>query len=173
MKQIYLSLGSNLGRREHNLEKALTLIQNRIGKLEGISRIYESEPWGYASEKHFYNCCVSLRTGLAPLQLMELLLEIEQEMGRHREGKGYSDRIIDIDILFYGDSQISHPRLSVPHPSMADRNFVLVPLAEIAAELLHPLSGKSIPEMIEECSDHSELSPLPYKFFSSSPSQNM
>lgn len=173
MKLIYLSLGSNLGRREQHIEKALVHIQNRIGTLENVSRIYESEPWGYSSDKLFYNCCAAFRCSLDPLELMQLLLNIERQMGRHRAGKGYSDRIIDIDLLFYGDSCISQPGLTVPHPSMADRKFVLAPLAEIAAELVHPVSGKSIRKMLEECGDPSTPCPLSYRFFSSSSSQNM
>ena len=173
MKQIYLSLGSNLGQREQQLERALELIQNRIGTLERVSRIYESEPWGYSSDQLFYNCCASLRTGLGALDLMGHLLGIEQEMGRQREGKGYHDRIIDIDLLLYGDSRINHPDLTVPHPSMADRRFVLLPLSEIAPRLIHPVSGASIQKMLEDCADQSELRPVPYRFFSSSSSQNM
>ena len=173
MKLIHLSLGSNLGRREHNLERALYLIRDRVGPLHSISRIYESEAWGFSSTSRFYNCCISLHTGLAPGQILKLLLQIEQEMGRQRKGKGYSDRIIDIDILLYGDSCINTPGLTVPHPSMADRKFVLAPLAEIAAGVVHPLSGKSIHSMLEDCGDPSEPVPLPYKFFSRSSSQNI
>ena len=160
MKLIYLSLGSNLGRREQFMDEALKLIQSRIGGIEHVSRYYESEPWGFSSENRFCNCCLALRTSLAPLALLDLLLEIEQAMGRLREGVGYSDRVIDIDILFYGDSQLDHPRLTLPHPSMGDRRFVLVPLAEIAPLLIHPVYGLSITEMLQECSDESEVIPL-------------
>jgi 2-amino-4-hydroxy-6-hydroxymethyldihydropteridine diphosphokinase len=173
MKRIFLSLGSNLGNREQHLEQALFLIQSRIGPLERVSRIYESEPWGYSSTRDFYNCCVALRTNLAPGELMELLLDIEKQMGRQRKSKAYSDRIIDIDLLLYEDRQISQPGLTVPHPSMAGRRFVLAPLAEIAADIVHPLSGKSIRKMLEDCEDPSELRPVAYKFFSRSSSQNM
>ena len=173
MQLIHLSLGSNLGRRELHLERALNLIQERVGRTESLSRIYESEAWGFASTSNFYNCCISLHTGLAPEPLLNCLLEIEQEMGRHREGKGYSDRIIDIDLLLYGDSCINTPGLTVPHPSMADRKFVLAPLAEIAARVLHPVSGKTILAMLEECTDPSEPIPVSYKFFSRSSSQNI
>jgi 2-amino-4-hydroxy-6-hydroxymethyldihydropteridine diphosphokinase len=173
MKLIYLSLGSNLGHREQHLERALTLIQSRIGPLEKVSSIYESEPWGYSGSQHFYNCCAILKTSLDPIELMELLLKIEQDMGRHREGHGYSDRIIDIDLLLYGDSLVNQPSLKVPHPSMADRKFVLVPLAEIAANQIHPATGKSIQKMLEECTDPSEPKPIPYRFFSRSSSQNI
>ncbi len=108
----------------------------------------------------FCNCCLALRTSIAPLALLDLLLEIEQAMGRLREGVGYSDRVIDIDILFYGDSQLDNPRLTLPHPSMGDRRFVLAPLAEIAPLLIHPVYGLSITEMLQECSDESEVIPL-------------
>jgi 2-amino-4-hydroxy-6-hydroxymethyldihydropteridine diphosphokinase len=96
-----------------------------------------------------------------PLLLMDLLLEIEQDLGRQREGLGYSDRVIDIDMLLYGESRLDHPRLTVPHPSMGDRRFVLAPLAEIAPELIHPVAGISISKMLQVCADQSEVIPLP------------
>lgn len=173
MERIYLSLGSNLGRRELHLERALTLIKQRAGLPESFSRIYETEAWGFTSSSNFYNCCISLKTELAPGYLLRRLLEIEQEMGRRREGRGYSDRIIDIDILLYGNRCITTPGLRIPHPFMAERKFVLAPLAEIAAHVVHPVSGKDILTMLEECTDTSEPIPLPYKFFSRSSSQNI
>lgn len=159
MKLIYLSLGSNLGQREQFLQEALKLIQTRIGGIESVSRYYESEAWGFSSAYNFYNCCLSLQTTIEPLPLLDILLEIEQEMGRIREGMGYSDRVIDIDMLLYGDRQLDHPRLKIPHPSMADRRFVLAPLAEIASLLIHPVAGISITKMLQECSDESEVIP--------------
>ncbi len=160
MNLIYLSLGSNLGSREQHIEEAIKLIQNRIGGIDHVSRFYESEPWGFSSAYRFCNCCLSLRSSLAPLSLLDILMEIELALGRLREGKGYSDRVIDIDILFYGDMQMNHPRLTLPHPSMGDRRFVLAPLAEIAPLLIHPLTGISITEMLHVCSDESEVIPL-------------
>jgi len=159
MKLIYLSLGSNLGQREQFLQEALKLIQTRIGGIESVSRYYESEAWGFSSAYNFYNCCLSLQTTIEPLPLLDILLEIEREMGRIREGMGYSDRVIDIDMLLYGDRQLDHPRLKIPHPSMADRRFVLAPLAEIASLLIHPVAGISITKMLQECSDESEVIP--------------
>lgn len=161
MNLIYLSLGSNLGRREQHLEEALKLIQSRIGRIEAISSYYESEPWGYTSENWFCNCCVSLRSNLQPLILLDRVLAIEKEMGRERRGAGYGDRIIDIDLLFYGDKRLDHPRLTLPHPSMGDRRFVLIPLAEIAPELIHPLTRLSISKMLQNCTDHTEVRPMP------------
>ena len=161
MKLTYLSLGSNLGQRDLHLEEAQKQIQRRIGRLERVSRFYESEPWGYSSANRFYNCCVSLQTNMEPLKLMKLLLDIEREMGRHRAGTGYSDRIIDIDLLFYGNIKLDHPDLTLPHPSMGDRRFVLAPLAEIAPDLIHPVTGLSIAEMLRVCADQSEVRPMP------------
>lgn len=179
MDLIYLSLGTNLGRRELHLQEAVRLIQLRIGKPERVSRYYESEPWGYSSAHSFYNCCLSLKTGMAPLLLMDELLAIEKEMGRQRKqidekkGKqGYSDRIIDIDLLFYGDIQMDHPDLTLPHPSMGERKFVLLPLAEIAPDLIHPVTGKSIGLMLRQCKDKSVVLPV-QDLFKRSPSQNM
>lgn len=160
MNLIYLSLGSNLGSREQHIKEAVQLIQNRIGGIEHVSRLYESEPWGFSSAYRFCNCCLSLRSSLAPIPLLDIFLEIEQALGRVREGVGYGDRVIDIDILFYGDIHLDHPRLTLPHPSMADRRFVLAPLAEIAPVLIHPLSGKSIAEMLEVCTDACEVIPM-------------
>ncbi len=163
MNLIYLSLGSNLGHREQHLEEAMKLIQSRIGGLESVSRYYESEPWGYSSEKRFFNCCLSVQTTLGPLLLLDQLLEIEKEMGRQRGGMGYRDRVIDIDLLLYGDSQLDHPRLTLPHPAMGIRRFVLVPLAEIAPELIHPVAGISIRKMLKQCADQSEVTPMHHR----------
>ena len=176
-KLIYLSLGSNLGSREAHILEALKLIHKRVGRLEQLSLLYESEPWGFSSKYQFYNCCVSLRSSLAPLILMKALLEIERKMGRQRRGGGYSDRVIDIDLLFYGDRQMDHPDLKLPHPSMADRRFVLAPLAEIASGLVHPVTGISIARMLSQCTDRTRVHALPDTrhqiFFNSSSSQNI
>ncbi len=160
MNLIYLSLGSNLGHREQHLEEAIKLIHSRIGVTGKVSSFYESEPWGFNSENSFYNCCLEVRTKLKPLPLLDGLLGIEKEMGRIRVGSSYSDRVIDIDLLLYGQQQLDHPRLTIPHPSMGDRCFVMVPMAEIAPRLTHPVSGKTISQMMEQCADQSGVIPL-------------
>ena len=159
MKLIYLSLGSNLGLREQYLEEAIKLIQSRIGEPVSISPVYESEPWGYSSNNKFCNCCLSVRSSLDPLKLLDCILEIEKEMGRERDEAetGYSDRIIDIDLLFYENLVMAHPRLNIPHPAIANRKFILVPLNDIAPEMIHPVSGITVKQMLQQCADSSEL----------------
>jgi len=157
-KEIYLSLGSNLGKRENHLEEALRQIEEQLGSLGRISGIYESEPWGFSSDHSFCNCCVSVHTTLKPLQVLETILQIEKGMGRERSSPrnaedGYADRVIDIDLLLFGDMQYDHPRLVLPHPALADRRFVLVPLNEIAPRLVHPALGISISRLLDLCTD--------------------
>lgn len=163
MSRIYLSFGSNLGYREQNLDKAIALIESRAGEIGRRSRYYESEPWGFSSENHFFNCCILAQTGMEPLALMDQLLEIEKEMGRERKGAGYSDRLIDIDLLLYDTIQMDHPRLVLPHPGMGNRKFVLLPLAEIAPELIHPVTGISIARMLQLCPDQTEVIPISHR----------
>jgi 2-amino-4-hydroxy-6-hydroxymethyldihydropteridine diphosphokinase len=165
----YLSIGSNLGYREANLENAGSSIMQRIGPQVSASGIYETVPWGYESKHLFYNCCIGLLTEMEPLPMMDEILSIEREMGRRREtgrrremgrqrgGGGYSDRIIDIDILFYGSLIVNHSRLIIPHPALEQRRFVLVPLHEIAPELIHPATGATVKTMLDRCTDHSRV----------------
>ena len=157
---IYLSLGSNLGDKKQNLLQARELIEKQAGSLLKVSKIYQSEAWGYSSSNDFYNCCLSGLTHMEPLELLEILMKIETSLGRIRKGGGYSDRLIDIDLLFYGDIILEHPRLILPHPAIATRRFVLLPLTEIAAELVHPVSGLSIKEMLEACPGTDHITPV-------------
>lgn len=155
-------MGSNLGDRVNHLEEVLGHIVDQVGKLGKVSGIYESESWGFSSEHSFCNCCVSVRTDLDPLQVLDSILKIEKGMGRERTtpgeaGVGYADRIIDIDLLLFGERQFDHPRLILPHPAMADRRFVLTPLNEIAPRLMHPLLNVSISRMLNMCKDPGEV----------------
>jgi 2-amino-4-hydroxy-6-hydroxymethyldihydropteridine diphosphokinase len=140
----YLGLGSNLGDREANLDRALELLSQRM-KIDRISSIYDTEPLGDTDQPRFLNIVCRVFTRLSPEGLLALAKGIESKMGRH--GKSGQPRPIDIDILLYGDTIVETPGLVIPHPGMAERAFVLVPLAEIAPNLVHPVSGKKIKEM--------------------------
>jgi len=157
---IYLSMGSNLGDRMRMLILAREAFREQIGDLVKVSKVYQSEAWGYSSPNSFYNCCVSVHTLLAPLAVLDALMAIEESLGRIRKGGGYADRNIDIDLLFYGDILMEHPRLILPHPALEKRRFVLEPLAEIAPEFVHPRSGLKVREMLEHCPDESILTPV-------------
>ncbi len=143
----YLSLGSNLGNREDNLDMALKLLSQRM-RVGKVSSIYDTEPLGNTNQPHFLNIACEVFTRLTPEGLLSLAKGIEGKMGRR--GKSGEPRTIDIDILLYGDKTMDMPDLVIPHPSMAERSFVLVPLAEIAPDLVHPVSKKKIKEMREE-----------------------
>lgn len=152
LSTVYLSLGSNLGERADLLASARTRIGILVGKLEAASSIYETAPWGNADQPPFLNQVVSVSTKLAPRVLLDTLLAIERSLGRVR-AEPLGPRTIDIDILLYGDQVVNEASLVIPHPAMVDRRFVLTPLAEIAADVKHPVQGKTIKEMLEACQD--------------------
>ena len=141
----YFSLGSNMGDRETHLHEAIARLQSE-GRVVSVSSFYETEPVEFADQAWFLNCTLALETTRTPQQLMSDILTIEQEMGRQRiQKKG--PRIIDIDILLFSDKIIDLPDLTVPHPAMQHRRFVLEPLAEIAPEARHPVLKKTIREL--------------------------
>lgn len=137
MATLYLSLGTNLGNRQKNIETALALIDQRVGTVMAQSSIIETEPWGFESSNRFLNMAVKVLTELKPIEVLETTQAIEREMGRtsKSDAGGYKDRIIDIDILLYDDLVIDTPRLTIPHPHMYERRFVMEPLTEIAPHL--------------------------------------
>jgi 2-amino-4-hydroxy-6-hydroxymethyldihydropteridine diphosphokinase len=144
-KTVYISLGSNLGDREQNLHAAIDHLR-KLGEVKAVSSFYETEPVEYTSQPWFLNAAVALETELMPRQLMSRLLAIEQEMGRRRTvAKG--PRVIDLDILLFGRSIVETLQLTVPHPAMHERRFVLEPLAEIAPEVRHPVFKRTVREM--------------------------
>lgn len=142
--EIYLGLGSNLGDRQANLDKALDFLSQRL-RLGKISSVYDTEPIGDTSQPRFLNLVCQAYTFLAPTGLLALAKGIEIKLGR--SGKSGVPRTIDIDILLYGNQVIQTPELVIPHPKMLERAFVLIPLAEIALELVHPVAGKTIKEL--------------------------
>ncbi len=137
MHQVYLGLGTNLGDKEANLKAALEEIRKRVGEIVSLSAFYASEPWGFESKNSFLHavCCVT--SDFSPMETLSITQQIERELGRMTKSVGgiYSDRMIDIDILLYDDLQIHTPELTIPHPLMWERDFVMIPLREIAPHI--------------------------------------
>lgn len=156
MNKFYLSLGSNLGERENNLTRAMEELEKRKVKILHRSSIYETEPVEIREQAWFLNCAIEVETDLPPQEFMNALLEIELLLGRRREAK-YGPRTIDLDILLQGDTIVNTPQLTIPHPKMAERRFVLIPLAEIAPQAIHPVLHRSIAELLAGCPDRSEV----------------
>ena len=129
----FLSLGSNLGDKEENLRKAINLINEKAGKVTKASSFINTEPWGFSSDNLFVNACVEIDTTLTPQELLAATKQIETVMGRKQKSINgtYNDRIIDIDILLYGDITVDEENLKIPHPHMYERDFVMIPLKEI------------------------------------------
>ena len=134
--ETFLALGSNLGDKRANISEAIKKIGERIGRVERQSALYVSKPWGFESDNDFVNAVVACKTNLSPLALLKAIQAIEREMGRTEKSVNgaYHDRIIDIDILLYGDLRINYPNLIIPHPLMHERDFVLIPLKEVLPE---------------------------------------
>lgn len=151
MASVYLGLGTNIGNKRKNMVTTAALLAERAGDVLSLSSFYETEPWGFDSENTFLNAALELETSCSPMELLRLTQQIEQEMGRTQKSDGsYHDRIIDIDILLYGNEIIHTEELVVPHPLMQQRLFVMQPLAEIAPSLVHPVLQKSMYELYME-----------------------
>lgn len=148
--RVYVGLGTNLGKKEHNLRLAVRKIEERVGKVIALSAFYATAPWGFSSENTFLNAAACVETQLPPLSVLRLTQEIEREMGRAHKSVGgvYSDRLIDIDLLLCDDRVMDTPELKLPHPLMHERRFVLEPLAEIAPELVHPVLKKKMRDLL-------------------------
>lgn len=133
MHSVYLSLGTNIGNKEQNMLIAISKIREMIGVVRRQSSFIETEPWGFSSENTFLNAAILVETELSPMELLHITQQIELEMGRRQKSHGgeYHDRIIDIDILLYDDIKMSTEELTIPHPLMTERDFVMIPLNEI------------------------------------------
>ena len=130
---VYLGLGTNLGDKQKNLNDAIRMLENQVGEVEKVSSVIETEPEGFKSDNMFLNAVVKVRTALSPFELLDITQDVEKSLGRKEKSSNgiYHDRVIVIDILLYDDINISTPRLVIPHPRMAQREFVMTPLAEI------------------------------------------
>ncbi|MCD8412003.1 2-amino-4-hydroxy-6-hydroxymethyldihydropteridine diphosphokinase [Tenacibaculum finnmarkense] len=153
----YLSIGTNQGNRLENLQNAINLIASSIGSIQQIARVYETPSLGFDGAD-FYNTCLEVSTCLSAETLIEKALIIEHKLGRAKKtSQGYADRIIDIDILLFDDEIIVSNELIVPHPRMLNRKFVLVPLVEIAENIIHPIEKKSLASCLQNCTDNSDI----------------
>ena len=152
MSKVYLSIGSNKGNRSVLINKAIDEIEKKVGIIISRSSIYESKSWGFDSND-FYNLCLLIDTDIVPKSLLINLKKIEKSMGREDIDGSYSDRFIDIDILFYDNIITDSEELKIPHPKIEIRKFVLVPMLEIADDYVHPILNKTIKELYNDCSD--------------------
>jgi len=152
MNKVYLITGGNIGDRKMNLQKAVNLIEENIGKIIGRSSLYETEAWGNFEQKPFYNQVLFVETDLTAEAIMSKILSIEEQMGRIRTFKNAA-RIIDIDILFFNDEIINTEVLTIPHKEISNRRFVLMPLKELAHNLMHPVLKQPISKLLAICPD--------------------
>ncbi|MCK9255694.1 MAG: 2-amino-4-hydroxy-6-hydroxymethyldihydropteridine diphosphokinase [Bacteroidales bacterium] len=160
MNKLYLGIGGNLGNRIENIQKTLSLIAEKIGKIEKLSSIYLSEAWGFQHKKYFTNIVIKLNTEKSPEKTLKLISEIELKLKRIRNSQDYEGRTMDIDILFYNNEIIKTKDLIIPHPHIQDRLFVLLPLSEIEKDLLHPIFKKTSLEILKECEDKGQIRKL-------------
>lgn len=153
MAKVYLLLGGNQGDKRFVFEETAKMLNERVGKISRSSGIYETEPWGFQSEDMFWNQVLELSVMISAQEVLEKIQQIEHQLGRERKGAQYESRIIDIDILFYDEQIVESPDLTIPHPRIRERKFVLVPLNEIVPGMIHPVLGKTINQLLSECPD--------------------
>jgi 2-amino-4-hydroxy-6-hydroxymethyldihydropteridine diphosphokinase len=157
MKKVFLCLGSNLGDRAESLKQAELRIAEHLGSIVSVSSVYETEPWGFESENKFLNKVLCIKTDLSPSGLLGRILMIESQLGRIRCETQYQSRNIDIDILFFNNDIVKEPALEIPHPRMHERRFALVPIVEIAPDLVHPVLKKTMKKLLKSCSDNGKV----------------
>jgi 2-amino-4-hydroxy-6-hydroxymethyldihydropteridine diphosphokinase len=159
MNKVCLSIGSNLGDRALNLKKSIECLINTVGQISAISSIYETEAWGLINQPSFYNLALIINSKFNPFEILEFTQKIEIDLGRIRKEK-WGERVIDIDIVFFNDEIVDTNNLTIPHPRMADRKFVLVPLDEIIPNYIHPIFNETIASLNRICTDKLNASKL-------------
>jgi 2-amino-4-hydroxy-6-hydroxymethyldihydropteridine diphosphokinase len=155
MSKVYFSIGSNKGNRSQLINEAIDKIDIYIGRVELKSSIYQTQSWGFESN-NFYNICLLIESSLSVESIFNKILKIEKDMGRLKSGNKYSDRCIDIDILFVEDIIVNSKNLIIPHPRLHLRKFVLTPMLDLAPDLIHPILNKSIKQLELECDDNDQ-----------------
>ena len=160
MAEVFILLGGNVGDKRKIFTETREMINDRIGKLTKSSSIYATEPWGFDSDL-FWNQALLVETRLLPLEILDIAQSIETAMGRVKTSKYYEPRTMDIDLLFYDDLLFDTPRLTLPHPKIEERRFVLVPLNEIEPDKRHPVTGLTISELLISCNDLLKVEKLP------------
>ncbi|MEO8820246.1 MAG: 2-amino-4-hydroxy-6-hydroxymethyldihydropteridine diphosphokinase [Ginsengibacter sp.] len=159
MNKLFLITGGNVGDRKKSLETAASLIQERAGKIINRSKIYETEAWGITNQPDFYNQVLIVKSKFSAREVLDMILKIEEEMGRRRTVKNAA-RIIDIDILFFNDDIVNEQNLIIPHPEIGNRRFVLMPLTEIASQMIHPVLKKTMKELLSLSKDQLNVIPI-------------
>ena len=157
MARVFLLLGGNIGDVTATFEAVASALIELDISITNKSSVYSSPAWGYASTNVFYNQVFEFQTSLTPGILLDQLLDIEKQLGRMRQSEGYSDRTIDLDILFYNDNIVSTEKLEIPHPRLHLRRFTLVPLVEIDPAFIHPVLKTSLKDLLEICTDSNEV----------------
>lgn len=158
MVRVFIGFGSNLGDKLANIKRAITCINNELGQVVHHSSFYQSEPWGFTSSELFINGVLELQTNFSAEELLLGLKKIERNIGRQEKTlEFYTDRLIDLDILYYGESLININDLEIPHPRIYDRRFVLEPMVEIAPNFIDIKLGQSVKQLLNTCSDESIL----------------
>lgn len=163
MNEAFLSLGGNMGDRAANLSAALRLLEDKAGPISATSPVYETEPWGSRSAWPFLNMVVKISTPLDPLELLRKIHKIEKKLGRKRSADQNADRTVDIDILYYGQMVMQSDTLTLPHPRVTERRFVLVPLHDIAPRFKDPQQGKTVKQLLAQCADQLAVKPYQVK----------
>lgn len=163
VRKSYLSLGTNLGNKLKNLQEAVDQLNRTVGHITKVSSVYRTRSLGFEGND-FYNMCIEVSSSLSPEKMIQAVLSVEKKMGRERNsGEGYKNRIIDIDILLFDDEIIFFNDLKVPHPEMLNRKFVLVPLTEIAPNIIHPIAKKTILICLQNCQDRESIEKVEVK----------